>query len=167
MTNLLNIPIKTDKHRGILSIYILHSLKKKPKSGYELLAEIKEKTEGTWIPSKGTIYPLLQHLEKEGLIKIKSVEKRSKNIFEVTVEGKKSLISIKKHGKQMEKTFVQFRNLMSEIISPKESDLEKLIFEIRLNSMSNAKGKKDDVIIILKNCLNNLKKINMIDPKEV
>ena len=48
MTNLLNIPIKTDKHRGILSIYILHSLKKKPKSGYELLAEIKEKTEGTW-----------------------------------------------------------------------------------------------------------------------
>ena len=167
MPNLLNIPIKTEKHRGILSIYILHSLKKKPKSGYELLAEIKEKTEGTWIPSKGTIYPLLQHLEKEGLIKIKSVEKRSKNIFEITDEGKKSLISIKKHGKQMEKTFMQFRNLMSEIISPKEADLSNLIFEIRLTSMSADKGKKDEVFKILKHCLNNLKKIDLIDSKVV
>jgi len=167
MSNLLNIPIKTEKHRGILSIYILHSLKKKPKSGYELLAEIKEKTEGTWIPSKGTIYPLLKHLETEGLIKIKSVEKRSKNIFEITTEGKKSLISIKKHGKQMEKTFVQFRNLMSEIISPKEADLSNLIFEIRLTSMSKAKGKKDEVSTILKHCLTNLKKITIINSKGV
>ncbi len=166
MSNLLNIPIKSEKHRGILPLYILHSLKKKPKSGYELLAEIKEKTEGTWIPSKGTIYPLLKHLEKEGLIKIKSVEKRSKNIFEITTEGKKSFTSIKKHGKQMEKTFVQFRNLMSEIISPKETEIVNLIFDIRITSISQIKKNKGEVIKILETCLLNLKKIDL-NSKEV
>ena len=47
MANLLNIPTKVGKQRGILSIYLLHSIKNNPKSGYELLSEIKGKTDGS------------------------------------------------------------------------------------------------------------------------
>ncbi len=165
MANLLNMPTKVGKQRGILSIYLLHSLKKKPKSGYELLAEIKEKTKGNWIPSKGTIYPLLHHLETEGLIKIKSVEKRSKNIFEITTEGKKSLTTIKQQGKQMEKQFMQFSKLMSEIIAPKETEIANLIFDIRMTLIPRIKKNKGEVEKILKTCLLNLKKINLNSEK--
>lgn len=161
MTILHNMPTKVGKQRGVLSIYLLHSLKKKPKSGYELLAEIKNKTQGTWIPSKGTIYPLLKQLEEEGLINVKSVDKRSKHIFEVTVEGKKVLSNVKKHGKQMEENFIQFRNLIGEIIAPKETEIVKLIFDIRMTSISQIKKNKGDVLKILEKCLLNLKKINL------
>jgi len=160
MTNLPNIPTKLGKQRGILSIYLLHSLKKKPKSGYELLSEINKKTDGTWKPSKGTIYPLLKNLEEEGLIKVKNVDKRSKHIFEVTLEGKNVLLNFKKHGKQMEKKFNQFRKLISEIVSPKETEIVNLLFDIRMTSISKIKKNKGDVVEILEKCLLNLKKLN-------
>jgi len=87
------------KTKGILTHYLLYSLNKKPKSGYELIEEIKEKTKGAYIPSKGSIYPILNHLEEERLIKVKSIEKRSKSIYEVTSQGKK-LFYISKNIKQ-------------------------------------------------------------------
>jgi len=161
MTKLFDMPTKTGKQRGILSIYLLHSLKKKPKSGYELLSEIKEKTDGAWTPSKGTIYPLLKNLEGEGLIKVKCVDKRSKHIYEVTLEGGKVLSNVKKQGKQMEEKFIQFRNLISEIISPKEIEIVNLLFDIRMASNSKFGKTKEEVVKILETCLLNLKKITL------
>jgi len=81
MAQIFSIETKKGKQRGILSIYILHSIKKKPKTGYDLIAEIKDKTEGTWDPSKGTIYPILKHLEEDNLISVKEIGLRSKKIF--------------------------------------------------------------------------------------
>ena len=64
MPDVPNFETHNEQQKGFLTIYLLFSLKQKPKSGYELLSEIKEKTEGAWVPSKGTIYPLLIQLEK-------------------------------------------------------------------------------------------------------
>jgi DNA-binding PadR family transcriptional regulator len=36
--------------------------------GYEMIKEIEERTQGAWTPSAGSIYPMLQLLEEEGLI---------------------------------------------------------------------------------------------------
>ena len=115
MSNIFNIETKSGEKHGILSIYLLHSLKRQPKTGYDLIAEIKEKTEGSWIPSKGTIYPLLKHLKEENLISIKQIRKRSKQIFMINDEGEKRLLNAKKHGRQMEDNFLKFRKLINEI----------------------------------------------------
>ena len=37
--------------------------------GYEMIKEIEERTQGAWVPSAGSIYPILQLLEEEGLIR--------------------------------------------------------------------------------------------------
>lgn len=37
--------------------------------GYEMIKEIEERSEGAWTPSAGSIYPMLQLLEDEGLIR--------------------------------------------------------------------------------------------------
>jgi DNA-binding PadR family transcriptional regulator len=37
--------------------------------GYEMIKEIEERTDGAWTPSAGSIYPTLQMLEDEGLIR--------------------------------------------------------------------------------------------------
>ena len=73
MPNIFSIETNDSKPKGILSLYILHSLKQEPKTGYELITETKEKTNGTWIPSKGMISPLLKHLKEENLITIKRI----------------------------------------------------------------------------------------------
>ncbi|MBP2391239.1 PadR family transcriptional regulator [Aeromicrobium fastidiosum] len=47
-----------------------------PKHGYQLIQEIGERSEGSWTPSPGSIYPVLQQLEDEGLISFERVDGR-------------------------------------------------------------------------------------------
>ena len=159
MSKIFCIETKSGKQRGILSIYALHSIKKRPKTGYDLIAEIKDKTEGTWIPSKGTIYPLLNHMQEENLISVKQVGERSKHIFMITDEGKKILSNAKKQGRQIEENFLKFRKLFSEIAEFKHEEIVDLIFDIRMLSVSKSKLKNDKVKNILEKCINDLKKI--------
>ena len=51
-------------------------LAEEPKHGYQLIQEIGEKSEGAWTPSPGSIYPVLQQLEDEGLITFERVDGR-------------------------------------------------------------------------------------------
>lgn len=65
MNNLWKFSLEPGKDRGLLTIIILHSMEKEPKSGYDLLKEIAEKTNGTWVPNKGgTLYQYSNHLRK-------------------------------------------------------------------------------------------------------
>ncbi len=159
MAHLFSMEIQKGKHRGILSIYILHSLKKQPKTGYKLIAEIEEKTEGTWIPSKGTIYPLLKQLEKENLIKVKDIGLRSKKIFMITDEGKKVLSTVKKHGKEFEENFLKFKKLFVEIGKFENIDITEHLIHIRMLSISKYKKTPNKVKQILQQCENKLKNI--------
>jgi DNA-binding PadR family transcriptional regulator len=53
--------------------------------GYEMIKEIEERTQGAWTPSAGSIYPTLQMLEDEGLIR--GEESDGKRRFTLTEEG--------------------------------------------------------------------------------
>jgi DNA-binding PadR family transcriptional regulator len=44
--------------------------------GYQLIQEIGERSEGAWTPSPGSIYPVLQQLEDEGLVEFERVDGR-------------------------------------------------------------------------------------------
>ncbi len=157
MSNILNFETHNGQQRGILTMYLLYSLQKKPKSGYEIISEIKEKTEGTWVPSKGTIYPLLKQLENGGLIKVKTTEKRSKNIFKITPKGKKIILNTKKQGESMMKKFMKFRNLIIDMIE-EDSELLSTMMQIQNTVFMSSKEKKYEVIKILRRCSSELQK---------
>jgi DNA-binding PadR family transcriptional regulator len=53
--------------------------------GYEMIKEIEERTQGAWTPSAGSIYPTLQMLEDEGLIR--GEESDGKRRFTLTETG--------------------------------------------------------------------------------
>jgi DNA-binding PadR family transcriptional regulator len=55
--------------RGDVRAAILALLAERPMHGYEMIKEIEERTDGAWTPSAGSIYPALQLLEDEGLIR--------------------------------------------------------------------------------------------------
>jgi DNA-binding PadR family transcriptional regulator len=160
MTYLTNFELIDGKQRGILSIYILHSLRNRSKSGYELINEIKDITDGTWIPSKGTLYPLLKNLEQEELIQLKTIEARGKNIYQITNEGTKILVSLIDQKQQIVQKFIQFSKLIVEIIGKDENDILNMLIKIRINSLERSRKQRKEVKMILEDCLHNLKQLD-------
>lgn len=60
--------VKSKVPRGFTRFYILHLMKEKPMRGKEIITAAEKRSEGTWIPSPGLIYPLLGRLVKGNLI---------------------------------------------------------------------------------------------------
>src|ERR1700742_70846 len=72
--------------RGDVRAAVLALLADRPMHGYEMIKEIEERSEGAWTPSAGSIYPTLQMLEDEGLIR--GEESGGKRRFTLTDEGR-------------------------------------------------------------------------------
>lgn len=62
--------------RGDVRAAILLLLAERPMHGYELIQQIRERSEDVWRPSPGSIYPALAQLEDEGLVLIEKVAGR-------------------------------------------------------------------------------------------
>ncbi len=71
--------------RGDVRAAVLGLLAERPMHGYEMIKEIEERTQGVWTPSAGSIYPMLQLLEEEGLIQ--GEESDGKRRFTLTETG--------------------------------------------------------------------------------
>ncbi len=56
-------------------------------NGYQIIQEIGGRTQGVWKPSAGSVYPALQQLEDEGLIRAEAGEDRRRN-YTLTDEGR-------------------------------------------------------------------------------
>jgi len=54
-------------------------------NGYQIIQEIAERSGGAWKPSPGSIYPTLQQLEDEGLVR--ADEESGRRTFTLTDEG--------------------------------------------------------------------------------
>jgi DNA-binding PadR family transcriptional regulator len=72
--------------RGDVRAAILALLADRPMHGYEMITELDQRTEGAWRPSAGSIYPTLQLLEDEGLIR--GEDSDGKRRFSLTDAGK-------------------------------------------------------------------------------
>jgi DNA-binding PadR family transcriptional regulator len=72
--------------RGDVRTAILALLAERPMHGYEMLAELARRTGDVWRPSPGSLYPALQLLEDQGLVR--STAEHSRRRFELTAEGR-------------------------------------------------------------------------------
>ncbi len=71
--------------RGDVRAAVLALLAERPMHGYEMIKELEERTQGAWTPSAGSIYPTLQMLEDEGMIR--GEESEGKRRFALTEAG--------------------------------------------------------------------------------
>jgi DNA-binding PadR family transcriptional regulator len=72
--------------RGDVRAALLVLLAEEPRNGYGLMQEIERRSGGAWRPSPGSVYPALQQLEDEGLVR--PVESGGRKEFELTDEGR-------------------------------------------------------------------------------
>ena len=93
---------------------ILGILKQGKSYGYLIIKKIKEISGGKMEYSDGMLYPVLHRLEKEGLIKSNwSMEDdtRPRKYYEITEEGKQSLLEEKQQWQQVNAVLNQLWNV--------------------------------------------------------
>lgn len=73
--------------RGDIRAAILVLLAEKPSHGYQIIQELEARSNGAWRVSPGSVYPTLQQLEDEGLVKLVSGE-TERRVYELTETGK-------------------------------------------------------------------------------
>jgi DNA-binding PadR family transcriptional regulator len=56
--------------RGQMRAAVLLLLAEEPRHGYQIITEIGERSEDTWHPSPGAVYPAIAQLQDEGLVSV-------------------------------------------------------------------------------------------------
>jgi DNA-binding PadR family transcriptional regulator len=72
--------------RGDIRAAILALLQEEPRNGYQIMQELKQRSQGMWNPSPGSVYPALQLLEDERLIA--NEEGPGGRVYALTSRGK-------------------------------------------------------------------------------
>lgn len=75
--------------RGDVRAAILLLLGEEPRNGYQVMQELEQRSDGAWRPSPGSVYPALQLLADEGLIRGETRE--GGTIYELTDAGRAHL----------------------------------------------------------------------------
>lgn len=94
----MNDKYERQMKKGVLDMLVLKLLESEAKYGYQIIQEMKEKSEETFLLKDGTLYPILYRLEDDGLVVSRWSEAEGKQIarkyYEITNEGKRALSEI-------------------------------------------------------------------------
>lgn len=107
---------------GDMKYVILKLLRGKPMHGYEVMKALEEQTRGCYKPSPGTVYPTLQWLEDEGLVRI--LEENGKKTYEITDEG---LTFLEDHKTTVEDIFERVEEMIDSFMTDPMPDVSRLV----------------------------------------
>lgn len=91
----MNDKYERQMKKGVLDMLVLRLLKSEAKYGYQIIQEMKEKSDETFLLKDGTLYPILYRLEEDNMVVSKWSEAVGKQVprkyYEITEAGKKAL----------------------------------------------------------------------------
>lgn len=94
----MNEKYERQMKKGVLDMLVLQLLKSEAKYGYQIIQEMKEKSEETFLLKDGTLYPILYRLEDDKLVIGKWSEAVGKQVprkyYEITEAGLQALTEI-------------------------------------------------------------------------
>jgi DNA-binding PadR family transcriptional regulator len=126
---------------GDMKYVILKLLKDKPRHGYEVMKELEEQLHGCYSASPGTVYPTLQWLEDEGLVRAKEVE--GKKVYEITDLGLKFL---EEHRDVVEDIFDRVKDAVDEVLGGGMGDLNRAMGTLMRSAYRKGWRSKDDAV---------------------
>ncbi len=109
------VPVLNQK----LRILVLKHLSVKPRAGYGLIKDIYEHT--GWKPSYGSVYPLLDQLKREGLVKAE--EDGKKKVYHLTQKGKEAADAISFNHDEVVKQLDNFHKLTLHVCGIKKDPI--------------------------------------------
>lgn len=95
----MNDKYEKQMKKGVLDMLVLKMMEEEPKYGYQIIQEIREKSEQIFSLKDGTLYPILYRLEDEGFVVSEWSEAEGKQVprkyYRITDEGQNTLIQIR------------------------------------------------------------------------
>jgi DNA-binding PadR family transcriptional regulator len=78
-----------DALRGYLKLLLLAAVRARPSHGYDIVQELRRRTEGLIFLGDGTIYTALHRLEAAGLITshLHTIDGRTRRVYTLTKDG--------------------------------------------------------------------------------
>src|ERR1700690_899092 len=110
-------PDQRDLFRGALEMMILRSLRRQPMHGYALVQHIKERSNDLLQVEEGSLYPALQRMLKDNLVKADweiSASNRKVRTYRITPAGIK-------HLEREVSSFEQMLKGINLVLAPNES----------------------------------------------
>jgi DNA-binding PadR family transcriptional regulator len=100
------------RSRGDIRLAVLALLAEQPRHGYEIIQEVTQRTGGAWRPSPGSVYPTLQQLEDEGLVR--TSESEGRRTVALTDEGTRY---VEEHRAELDKVWNVAGDEVSESVA--------------------------------------------------
>jgi DNA-binding PadR family transcriptional regulator len=107
--------------KGDVRAAILLLLEEEPLHGYQLIHRIEERSGGLWRPSPGSVYPALQLLEDEGLVRPEQEEGR--RVFHLTDTG---TAYVRERRPELEAA----RDAVTGRVNPRAQTLQELVHQL-------------------------------------
>ncbi|MDQ1440312.1 MAG: hypothetical protein QOG97_540 [Acidimicrobiaceae bacterium] len=107
--------------RGDVRAAVLLLLAEAPRNGYQIIQELGERSRGAWRPSPGSVYPVLQQLEDEGLVVSSTADVG--RLYRITDTGS---TYVESHRAEMGKPWEEAANA----VSPPAMELAQLIPQV-------------------------------------
>src|SRR5699024_4358104 len=76
---------RSKRNRGDVRLAVLSLLADQPQHGYQIIQQIADRSQGSWVPSPGSVYPVIAQLADEGLVYTEKTDGRT--IAHLTAEG--------------------------------------------------------------------------------
>lgn len=86
----MNDKYERQMKKGVLDMLVLKLLESEPKYGYQIIQEMKEKSEDVFSLKDGTLYPILYRLEDDGLVMSRWSEAVGKQVSRNTMKLRRS-----------------------------------------------------------------------------
>jgi len=79
--------------KGHLDLLLLQVLGDAPAHGYQVVCELRDRSDGAFALAEGTVYPALHRLERQGLLASDWDEQgpRRRRVYRLTPQGHRSL----------------------------------------------------------------------------
>jgi DNA-binding PadR family transcriptional regulator len=109
--------------RGDVRAAILALLAEQPMHGYQIMRELGERSGGVWRPSPGSIYPTLQQLEDEELVRPETGD-AGRRVFALTDAGREAQAAAAggpapwdEVGVEGDVTALELRDLVGQVVT--------------------------------------------------
>ena len=130
--------------RGDVRAAVLVLLEEAPRNGYQIIQELSERSNGAWRPSPGSVYPILQQLEDEGLVEISSSQ--SGKTYNLTATGK---ALVEKDRATLGKPWETAAADVSDATSDLFGTLRQVILSVRQVAMAGSDAQTEKATTIL------------------
>jgi DNA-binding PadR family transcriptional regulator len=125
--------------RGDLKFVILRLVSEEPMHGYQVMQALEEEAGPWYKPSPGSVYPTLQMLEDEGLVK--SEAQGGKKVYEITDEGRAYL---EENGDVLEKISQRLASFAEGVFGRESRELTGAFSKLAQTFLEATFGQKLD-----------------------